>query len=254
MPADHAAALSVSSESVDSATVIVITGLLDRTTYLRLRDIIIKAALEVPRAVVVDISALSVPAESAYAVFTSARWHVTEWPEVPILLVCAHGEGRQAIVRNGVARYVPVYPTCGEAIGALGNEAKHRRRRRARIDLLADRCSVGQARDFVSDCLIQWGHTELISIAGVIATVFIENVLAHTQSAPSLRVESDGSAVTVAVEDTSSVPPERREDPRRGADIVSGLSIVTAMCRVWGTAPTSTGKTVWAVIGPENEL
>jgi len=254
MPADHASALCATSESVDSATVIVITGLLDRTTYLGLRDIIIKAALEVPRAVVVDISALAVPAESAYAVFTSARWHVNEWPEVPILLVCAHGEGRQAIVRNGVARYVPVYSTCSEAIGALGNEAKHRLRRRARIDLLADRCSVGQARNFVSDCLTQWGHTELITIAGVIATVFVENVLAHTQSAPSLRLESDGSAVTVAVEDSSSLPPERREDPRRGADTVSGLSIVTAMCRVWGTAPTSTGKTVWAVIGPENEL
>jgi hypothetical protein len=254
MPADHAATLTASAEPMDSATVIVVTGLLDRTSYLRLRDIIIKSALEVPRAVVVDISALAVPAETAYAVFTSARWHVNEWPEVPILLVCAHGEGRQAIVRNGVARYVPVYSTCNEAIRALRNEGRHRLRQHARTDLLADRCSVGQARDVVADCLTRWGHEELIAIAGVIATVFVENVLAHTHSAPSLRLESDGSAVTVAVEDTSTAPPERREDPRRGADIVSGLSIVAAMCRAWGTAPTSTGKTVWAVIGPENEL
>ena len=65
--------------------------------------------------------------------------------------------------------------------------------------------------------------TDLITIAGVIATVFIENVLAHTERPPSLRLESDGFLVTVAVEDASSVPAERREDPRRGADIVSGL-------------------------------
>jgi hypothetical protein len=26
------------------------------------------------------------------------------------------------------------------------------------------------------------------------------------------------------------------------------------MCRMWGNSPTPTGKTVWAVIGPENRL
>ncbi|CAN5336990.1 ATP-binding protein [soil metagenome] len=254
MSADRAAVLSVSAESVDSATVIVTSGLLDRTSYRRLRDIIIKAALDVPRAVIVDVTELSVPAESAWAVFTSARWHVTQWPEVPILLVCAHGAGRDAITRNGIARYVPVYPTSEEAITTLHGEGRHRLRRRARLELPADRSSVELARAFVADRLTQWGHTELIAIAGVVATVFVENVLTHTESTPSLRLESDGAAVTVAVEDNSGVPPERREDPLRGTDIVSGLSIVAAMCRFWGTAPTSTGKTVWAVIGPENEL
>lgn len=254
MSADRVAALSTSSESVDSVTVLVMSGLLDRTSYLRVRDIIIKAALEVPRAVIIDISALAVPAESAYAVFTSARWHVTEWPEVPILLVCAHGEGRHAIIRNGVTRYVPVYPTSSEAISALAGSGRHRLRRRAKTELCADRASVEQARAFVSEWLSVWNQAELIAITGVIATVFVENVLAHTRSSPSLRLEFDGAAVTVAVEDTSSVPPGRREHPQRGADIVSGLSIVTAMCRIWGTAPTSTGKTVWAVIGPENQL
>jgi hypothetical protein len=34
----------------------------------------------------------------------------------------------------------------------------------------------------------------------------------------------------------------------------SGLKIVGALCRAWGNAPTPTGKTVWAVIGPENKL
>ena len=29
---------------------------------------------------------------------------------------------------------------------------------------------------------------------------------------------------------------------------------MAALCREWGNAPTSFGKVVWAVIGPENEL
>ena len=83
--------------------------MLDTTTYRSLRDHIIKAALEEPAVVIIDVSYLLVPAESAWAVFTSARWHVGRWPDVPIMLVCEHSAGRSAITRNGVARYVPVY-------------------------------------------------------------------------------------------------------------------------------------------------
>jgi hypothetical protein len=60
--------------------------------------------------------------------------------------------------------------------------------------------------------------------------------------------------VTVAVEDASAALPQRREDPRLGADVVSGLAIVSALCRNWGRSSTPNGKTVWAVIGPENRL
>ncbi|CNJ97610.1 stas domain-containing protein [Mycobacterium tuberculosis] len=35
---------------------------------------------------------------------------------------------------------------------------------------------------------------------------------------------------------------------------MSGLAIVDALSREWGSTPTSSGKTVWAVIGPENQL
>ena len=34
----------------------------------------------------------------------------------------------------------------------------------------------------------------------------------------------------------------------------SGLGIISVLCRMWGNAPTPTGKTVWAVLGPENRL
>lgn len=41
--------------------------------------------------------------------------------------------------------------------------------------------------------------------------------------------------------------------PPKGID-VSGLAIVAALSRAWGSSPTSSGKTVWAIIGPENQL
>lgn len=228
-------------------------GVLDSSTYRRVRDIVIKAALDEPPAVIVDVDRLSTPSPSAWTVFTSARWHVSIWPDVPIVLVCAESKVRRQIIARGVARYVPVYATSELAVAAV-----HRRRlelrRRARTELPRSRGSLAIARGLVSDWLTAWEIREMIPIAASVATVFIENVLDHTESAPALIVESYQDFVTVAVEDASARLPGRHEDSYRGAEIVSGLAIVSALARSWGATPTSSGKTVWALVGSENQL
>jgi hypothetical protein len=87
-----------------------------------------------------------------WKVFTSARWYVSIWPDVPIILICAHAGRQRIIARSGVTRAA------------------------------------------------------------------------------------------------------RHEDPHLGGDRVSGLAIVASVCRAWGSTPMSSGKTVWAVLGPENQL
>jgi anti-anti-sigma regulatory factor len=229
-------------------------GVLDSVTYHALRDRIINAALDHPDAVVVDVTKLAVPAESALAVFTSAKWHVGQWSGVPIVLVCSNEAGRSAIERNGVTRHVPAYPTMGAALDAVSRAEGSRDRRRARAELPAIDASVAESRRLVAEWLTAWALQEYIAVAKMIVTVFVENVLRHTNSAPGVRLESDGTAVTVAVTDASTVLAARREAPRGGSEPASGLAIVTAMSRQWGNAPTPSGKTVWAVIGPENNL
>jgi hypothetical protein len=246
--------LTISSTGVDGTCVLDTEGFLDSTSYLTLRDTIIKAALDEPRGIVIDVTKLVVPAPSAWAVFTSARWHVTQWPHVPMALVCAHHEGRRALHHGGVDRYVPVYSAVHQAVGALSGVAGGRERLRRRAELPPARASVGLSRDLVADWLTKWGQPEFIPVAKLVVTVFVENVLEHTESAPAIRLESDGALVTLAVEDGSSLPALRREWSRRGGDDISGLAIVAALCRGWGNAPTSSGKTVWAVVGPENQL
>ena len=233
--------------------ILLVEGVLDSSTYRSVRDIVIKAALDEPPAVIVDVDRLSTPSASAWTVFTSARWHVSIWPDVPILLVCAHHQRRREIVARGVARYVPVYATRGSALGAV-----HRRaltlRRRARAELPRSRGSLAAARGLVTDWLTGWDIRDMVPIAATVATVFIENVLDHTESAPALIVESYQDTVTVAVEDNSARLPGRHEDAYHGAEIVSGLAIVSALARVWGATPTSSGKTVWALVGSENQF
>jgi anti-anti-sigma factor len=242
--------VTVSADTVDDVVVLTVAGTLDAASYRPLRDSIIKAALDEPAAVIVDIDALDIHADSALAVFTSARWHVGTWPEVPIVLVCAHEAVRRAIVRNGVARYVPVHATVS---AALCEPARTPARRRARANLPARPASLKRCRDLVTEWLTAWSQDELISAAKVIATTFVENVLLHTDSPPAIRLETDGTTVTIAVEDASRAPPSMPET-LPGCAPASGLRIVSALCRTWGSSPTPSGKTVWAILGPENAL
>src|SRR5947209_11019734 len=233
--------------------ILVMDGVLDSSTYRTVRDTVNKAALDEPRAVIVHVNHLSAPSSSAWTVFTSARWHVSVWPDVPILLVCGAAEVRRAIAADGVTRYVPVHPTRELALDAVRSRSLQLRRR-GRAQLPRSRGSIGLARRAVTEWLTQWGSADLIPAAATLATVFVENVLDHTDSEPALIVEHCAGKVTVAVEDCSGHLPERHEDPERGAEIVSGLAIVAALSRAWGSTPTSSGKTVWAVVGGENQL
>nr|WP_232078966.1 sulfate transporter [Mycobacterium florentinum] len=228
------------------------TGLLNSATYRTLRDAVIDAALDEPRAVIADVNGLSVPAESAWSVFTSARWHVTAWPDVPILLVCQHSAYRRSITATGIARCVPLY-SGREAALAAAIKRPLRDRRRLRTQLPARAVSLGLARALIGQWLTAWAQGCLIPVVGTIATILVDNVLKHTDSAPVLIVESLQDTVVVAVEDDSQVPAGRLED-ESGSETLSGLSIVSALCRVWRSTPKSSGKTVWALVGRENQL
>jgi anti-anti-sigma factor len=247
-----ASSLVVSADTADAFCLLTVDGVLDSSTYLSLRDAVIKAALDQPRAVLVDVNGLDVPASSAWSVFTSARWHVSTWPDVPIVLICGHAGCRRTIQRSGVTRYVPVHPTIDAALAAVtgGGHA----RLRARVELPASLASLRRAREFVAEWLSDWSRDQLIPVATVVVNVFIENVLQHTADAPVLILESDGEVVYISVQDETSAPAVRHEDPYRGGERVSGLAIVASVCRAWGSTPTPSGKTVWAVVAPENQL
>src|SRR6516165_3135014 len=135
-------AIRIDAEPQQDVQILVADGVLDSSTYRSMRDAVIKAALDEPLAVIVDVNDLSVPSESAWSVFTSARWHVSIWPDVPILLVCAHPQHRLAISRRGLVPSVPAHPTCESALDAAP-ERRLPGRWRARTQLPADPASIG---------------------------------------------------------------------------------------------------------------
>jgi anti-anti-sigma regulatory factor len=99
--------LRIELEACLEVPILTVAGVLNSSTYRTVRDAVIKAAIDEPRAVLVDINRLHAPTSSAWTVFTSARWHVSIWPDVPILLVCAQPQAQRAISASGSLPWTP---------------------------------------------------------------------------------------------------------------------------------------------------
>lgn len=250
--ADASRTLAVDTDMIEGCRLLTLAGSLTSRTYLAVRDTVIAAALDGPRAVLVDVERLRVPAVSAWTAFSSARWQVRHWPGVPIIVVCAPPTVTEVLDRNGFTRHVPSLPTVDDALRILGDRREQRCHRTA--VLAASPRASHRSRTLVAAWLTEWEREELVPAATVIVDALVENVLTHTDSAPTVTAEIDGTAVTIAVHDTARAPAMRREPAGAPHIRVSGLAVVAAVCRVWGTTPTATGKAVWAVLGPECDL
>jgi hypothetical protein len=250
MPSGQSA-LQVGVANVGEVRVLTLVGALNAATYAPIRDAIVKAALDEPDSVVIDVTRLTVREDPAWAVFTSARWQIAEWPDVPLAMVCAHGQGRNAAQRNGITRYVPMHATLESALAELSADGLHRYRRRSRALLPSHRSSVSRCRELTTQWLTEWARTDFIHVVSTVATELVEVVLADTDRNFSLRVETDGSTVSVAIQHVGIVSPVRRKSAR---DNVSGLDLVAGNSRAWGNYTTTAGNTVWAVVGPENRF
>ncbi|WP_406814262.1 STAS domain-containing protein [Mycobacterium sp. M23085] len=244
--------VAVAMRTDDSVAVLTVDGELDAAHSTALRERILKATLQDAAAVIVDVSGLKVPPEAAWTAFMGAYWQVGSAAHIPIALVCTNRATREAITSSGVTHFMPIYSSEKAALKALGQSSR-RPVRRADVQLPADLTSLRESRRLVREWLTTWSQSKLIPVALVVVNVFVENVLEHTASVPVVRIEAQGTTATIAVSDASNTPAVRLPSPKNGID-VSGLAIVEALSRAWGSTPTSSGKTVWAIIGPENQL
>jgi anti-sigma regulatory factor (Ser/Thr protein kinase) len=101
------------------------------------------------------------------------------------------------------------------------------------------------ARLFVVSTLARWGEHALIDDAAIIITELATNAILHGHSGFTVSVSSRWDALRVAVRDTSTAAPARREAPPL-ATSGRGLELVTALATRWGAELVPDGKLVWA--------
>lgn len=237
--------LEVAHRELAGAAVVEPHGVLDLHTYRELRDILVKAAVDEPTAVIVDLDGLAVPDRSSYALFSSVSDQVAQWPGVPLLLAAGTARKRRGLGSFRMARYVAVHPSVEAAARAIGDPPP---RRIARRNLPNTLTSASLAREFVRAMCGQWEAQACLDDAVTIVNELVENTLLHTYCLPSVRLELRRGLLTVGVYDDDPAPARLRElDTRSGRR--HGLSIVAAVAVVWGCSPTPAGgKVTWAVL------
>lgn len=220
-------------------------GELNQRTYRRVGDTLVKLALDEPRALIVVVDGLRVPAETALTVFTAASVRVSEWPGVPIFLVVGSTERRRPYLTGAIRRFVPVFSTVGAALAAVDSPPL---RRLVRTEVAPVPSGSAWARRIVRNTCARWSIPGLRADAELLGTELVENAIRHGTGVVRLRLEWRHDMLTVAVYDSNPEPAVLRE-PKPGEYRLGGLWLVAQLAARWGCAPDlGGGKVVWAVL------
>jgi len=234
--------LRVDRREYVGAAVVKPFGVLDVASYADLRDALLKAGVDEPRAVIVDVDELAMPDRTALALFPAVAAQLMQWPGLPLLLAVTIATQQEMLTEYRLSRFVSVHPSVSDAVLAIDEPPPRRISRRKLPNSLS---SSALARRFVLDMCEEW----TVAAAGnamMVANELVENTLLHTYCAPTLRLELRRGLLTVAVYDDDPAPARPVEPPSPDH---RGLELVARLSRVWGCTPTPWGgKVVWAVI------
>jgi anti-anti-sigma factor len=237
--------LRIESTVRDGVVVVVPVGVLDVVSYARVRTALVKLALDVPRALIVDMAKLVVPDDASLVVFTSVWKEVSEWPGVPLHLVAANDATKMRLRRNGIFRHIPVHDTVDQAIAGIDQPPSWRR---AVFTIPHGGANGNKARRCIERTCHRWACVEdIIADATVIAFELLENAMRRTAGDVRLRLELRCGKLIVAVHDnapTHVVAGSARHTKQR-----LGLAQVDSLAYSWGSAPAfPQGTVVWAAL------
>jgi hypothetical protein len=227
------------------AVVVVPEGLLDALTYGRLRDTMVKAAADEPRAVIVEVDRLRLDSTAVLALFPAVGQELARWPGLPLLLVATDEPGLRMLTTYRMGRLLPVHRSVGAAVAAIGAPPPRRVERRTMPN---GRACLPLSRAFVRQCCRRWRITgDRVVDAVWVANELVENTVKHTYGPPTVRVELRRNLLSIAVYDDDPALPAPRECPP--TRVPHGLAVVARLCRAWGSTPTQAGGTVvWAAL------
>lgn len=219
----------------DDTVLVSPTGRLDLSTYVELRDGLLKQAAEQPSALVVELTdAFEIGSDTLASVFATVCMRIAPWSGVRLMLVPTTRRHRAMLERTGVARFVHTHRSVTDA------RQQPLRRCRDEVQLPHDPTAANLARQFVLRACGRWHVAEQTVSAVLIAGELVENAVKHTASPPTLRVEHFGTHLVLTVRDGE---PWQMTRPGRGTALLERLATT------WGRAGTlDGGKLVWAAL------
>lgn len=238
----------ISVQTTDLAGVVVAApvGRLDLSSYASLRDGLLKQAASSPIALVVRLGPeFECASQSMFAVFTAVWMKISQWPDIPMVLVAETAKHQHDLKRSGVARVVA---TAADLASALQRAEGSPPRRYRRVALPYSLVAPLMAREAVRRACEEWQLLPVVDEAVLVATELVENAVRHAHSESVLRIELRSTGLSIAVRDNTPEPPveitSRPDVPGH-----RGMELIRKMCVAWGsTLSHDGGKVVWAVL------
>ncbi len=238
--------LRIDVTDLAGAVVATPSGRLDLAGYPVLRDGLLKLAAGSPLALIVRLGPeLDIASRAMHAVFTTVWMRISQWPDIPMVLVAETDRHRHELGRGGVTRFVATAP---DLTAALQIAKKPPERRFHRVALPNSPTAPMIARGAARDACEQWRLPALRDDAMLVVSELVENAVRHAHSASVLRIELRARALSIAVRDDDPAPAVlAAASPDVGW--YRGLELVNRISVHWGSTPSSDGgKIVWAVL------
>ncbi|MFF0105863.1 SpoIIE family protein phosphatase [Streptomyces hirsutus] len=120
-------------------------------------------------------------------------------------------------------------------------------------DILADPALVAPVRKRVLDQLGVWELTDMSFTVELVVSELVTNAIRYGAPPIRLRLICDASTLICEVSDTSHTAPHLRR-AKTWDEGGRGLLLVAQLTRRWGSRHTAEGKTIWAELGPAEDL
>jgi hypothetical protein len=229
-------------EQVGAVAVLRISGTLDRVTGDALRQAIRLRLATEPSRLMLDVARMSVGDPLGLTALGAVVCESAEWPNVPIVLCGADARTEGIVAAIPGCEGLSFSRDCDEAIAA-GARDPGPPRIHVRLRPVPDACR--QVRALVTQACTAWHRTELTSVAALIATELVANVVRHAHTTMDFTVTAlrDGR-LSMTVRDHSRRMPKPTDAAVTDAG-GRGLRLVRDLTDAWGVLPVSDGKVVW---------
>ncbi len=218
-----------------------VAGTLDPLTGDALQQAVRHSLANEPTRLLIDISDLRIGDPTGLTAFRAVMCQTAEWPNVPIVLCGADERTAAMIAASPDCADLEYAPDCAAALAAAGAEPPPERIR-VRLRPVPDACR--QVRQLVTQACTAWQRTDLSSVASLIATELVANVVRHAHTTMEFTLRLRDGRLTMSVRDGSRLMP-KPADPGPYAAGGRGLRLVRDLSAAWGVLPVTDGKVVW---------
>jgi anti-anti-sigma regulatory factor len=225
-----------------------VRGTLDLVTGDALQQAVRRSLATQPEQLLVDVTGLEVGDPLGLAALGAVLCETTEWPNVPIVLCGADPRTAEAMTTDLDCSGLEFAADCDEAFASAMVAASDRpaaSRIRVRLRPVPDACR--QVRQLVTPACASWQRSDLTSIATLIATELVANVVRHAHTTMEFTFGERDGRINMTVRDHSRMLPEPA-DPEVSSPGGRGLRLVRDLSEAWGVLPVTDGKVVWSRI------